>query len=143
MNTLILYLDAIQGEQTIEKDGIAFSDVCIVKCWIDGEDIDDLEIFKGSLLYFDELQKSQTISGNYLIFTCACGIAEDAGWTGVIVTHKTKTIEWEIEVGCKFYRYVFNKDNYCNEVAALRNSINASSLPLEPKNVIFPFGFHR
>lgn len=143
MNTLALYLDALENGRSMEKDGLVFSNASIVKSLVDGEDLDDLEIFHDSLIYFSELEESACAPGNYLIFTCACGVAEDGGWEGVAVNHNGDVIEWVIDVGSKVYRYVFNKRQYCDEIESLRTAISTDHLPLEPKQVIFPLNFHR
>lgn len=143
MSTLTLYLDVIENGRSMKKDGLVFSNVCVVRCWIDGMDLDDLEDFKDSLIYFNELEKSKNVSGNYLIFTCACGIAEDGGWEGVFVKHEENAIQWVIDIGRKIYRYTFDKNEYCDEIESLRNIINMTHLPLEPTQVIFPLNFSR
>lgn len=143
MDTLALYLDRFEDGRLLEKDGIVFSNVSIVKLLIDGEDLDDVYSFQNSLIYFNELRESTLNSGSYFIFTCACGVAEDGGWEGVIVTHSGEVVEWTIDVGSRVYRYVFNKQRYCDEIEALRMAINISNLPMEPRQVIFPLGFHR
>lgn len=141
MNSLTLFLDPIVEVKII--DGISFSNVGIIRCWIDGEALDDLVDFSGSLMYFEELEASKLASGRYLIFTCACGIAEDGGWDGVIVNHTADVVEWEIAAGSKTYFYEFDKNQYFDQIALLKKSINLSLLPMEPNNVIFPLHFHR
>ena len=143
MNKLALYLDVLEDGRSVEKDGLAFSNASIVKCWIDGKNLDDLENFQDSLIYFSELEESARAPGSYLIFTCACGIAEDGGWEGVAVKHNGDVIEWAIDTGSKAYRYLFNKTQYCDEIESLRDAISTAHLPLEPKQVIFPLNFHR
>jgi hypothetical protein len=143
MNTLILYLEQLTGEHTISKDGIHFHDVAIVKMMIDGSDFDEFSPFKDSLVFFDELEKSKESSGNYLIFTCACGIAEDGGWEGVQVTLQDSTVNWKIDVGEGIIEYTFARSEYDIEIKSVKDMLQKNSFPVEPTAVIFPENFQR
>lgn len=143
MNIMNLYIEKFDGSLSLEKDGIIFSNVSIVRIMIDGEYIDEIDDFSNSLIYFEEMKNSRNGSGNYLIFTCACGIAEDGGWEGVVVNRFNRIVEWSISVGVNVYSYLFDEIQYDSEIIKIENSLRGISLPLEPVNVIFPLNFHR
>ena len=110
---------------------------------IDGEDIEELDGFEDALVVFEELRKSTESSGKYLIFTCACGVAEDGGWEGVDVSIDGDNVKWEFEVGDKFYRYIFDKNEYLAEVQSIITPIEKTDLQIEPRSVIYPENFVR
>ncbi len=142
MNTIILYVEQYAGSDTLKKDGITFKNVKVIKLLIDGEDIEVDNNFKDSLIYFSELKASCKISGKYLIFTCACGNAIDGGWEGVNVTVHDKTIEWEFEVGDSLYSFLFEKNDYVEEIESLEKFLSEDKhLVLEPEHVVFPDNF--
>ncbi|WP_313284462.1 hypothetical protein [Delftia tsuruhatensis] len=143
MNIMNLYIEKFDGSLSLEKDGIIFSNVSIVRIMIDGEYIDEIDDFSNSLIYFEEMKNSRNGSGNYLIFTCACGIAEDGGWEGVVVNRFNRIVEWSISVGVNVYNYLFDEIQYDSEIIKIEKSLRGISLPLEPVNVIFPLNFHR
>lgn len=143
MNTLILYLDQLSDGKHQIKHGIHFCDVAIVKAAIDGEDIDENEYFKDSLIYFDELKKSKLGTGRYLIFTCACGIAEDGGWEGGKVEINDTIVCWKIEMWNETLQYFFDREQYEHEIDSMNEHLGRCGLPLEPLNVIFPENFSR
>ena len=143
MNTLILYLEQITGDHSISKEGIHFHNVALVKMIIDGDDINELFDFKDSLIVCSELEESKENSGNYLIFTCACGNAEDGGFDGVQVTLNETTVEWKIADGLRTLEYQFLRSEYDIEINSLKIMLQENSLPVEPTRVIFPIDFQR
>lgn len=143
MNTLTLYMDQIINGREVMKDGLHFTNVALIKMLIDGDDIDELEYFKDSLIYFDELEISKSCSGNYLIFTCACGVAEDGGWEGVRVNLDDTVVSWVIDVGAEILHYTFDREQYDSEIESVKAMLELNKFPLEPKAVVFPDSFHR
>ncbi len=143
MNHISLFLEEYKNNDKLYKDGLLFHDIIVIKLLIDGEAIEDNEYFDDALIYFNELKASTVYSGKYLIFTCACGVAEDGGWEGVNVEVEEHKIKWCMEVGGKIFRYVFNKSEYISEVKAIEISINNTNLILEPSAVVFPERFSR
>ena len=143
MNTLTLYLDQYTNGRRLDKHGLEFVDTSLIGALIDGEDIDKSKYFESALIYFSELEASKSSSGTYLIFTCACGIAEDGGWEGVVVSIEENIVSWEMDVGAEILRYSFDRKEYESEIESMRRSLNASDLPLEPTAVVFPENFHR
>jgi hypothetical protein len=143
MNTLSLYLEQVTGENSLEKDGIQFREVALIKMIIDGEYFDENEPFKDSLIFFDELEESAKKSGNYLIFTCACGIAEDGGWEGVRVTINDLNVVWELDAGMANLRYELARAEYESEIKSVKDMLEENLLPVAPVSVIFPENFRR
>jgi hypothetical protein len=144
MENIILYVEEYEGAKNLVKDGINFKDSQIIKILIDGYEIDNNNGFEDSLIYFDELEKSFEQSGNYLIFTCACGIADDGGWEGVLVKVSDSKITWTIEVGDSILNFSFDKEQYISEVLSVKKHLESNSLlTLEPCSVTFPEHFSR
>jgi hypothetical protein len=143
MNLLNLCVEQISDGRQVFRDGICFSNVLLVGMFIDGQNIEEREVFRDSLVYFDELERSVESSGNYLIFTCACGVAEDGGWEGVKVEVTESTVSWELEAGAEVLRFTFERKAYVSEIESVRKVLQSSSLPLEPGAVVFPEDFKR
>ncbi|UOD30670.1 hypothetical protein INH39_02665 [Massilia violaceinigra] len=140
MNTLRLELENVVGRQLI-RGGIVFEDIAIVRVFVDEEDLLEAVDFDGALVCFDELKQSMSGSGNYLIFTCACGIAEDGGWEGVAVEMTETTVSWHLEAGSRALNYCFDLTGYVASLEALGRTLATNALPLEPGQVVFPDSF--
>jgi len=67
------------------------------------------------------------------LFTCACGVADDGGWTTIKVTHSEAIIQWDF-LRDKPYCFKFSKENYLKEV----QFINKEDYTFIPKEIIFP-----
>jgi hypothetical protein len=144
MNSFTLVVHSYQGQDMLIMHEITFHDVNVIRLLIDGEDISSRDpLFEGSLVVFDELEKSRRASGCYLIFTCACGIAEDGGWEGVEVNVSDEFIYWDLAVGNKRMKYVFDRSEYDSEIEAAKLYLSNSPYPIAPTDVIFPEHFHR
>lgn len=143
MNILNLWVDFIEDGRLFKKEGIYFEGVGIVKIEIDGEPLEENKLFQDALVYFDELEKSRLDTGNYLIFTCACGVAEDGGWEGVFVRVGEETVEWEMNAGGENIQYCFDRMQYQSEIDYVRSKIDAKKFPLAPGAVVFPEKFQR
>ncbi|WP_123784074.1 hypothetical protein [Corallococcus macrosporus] len=144
MNTLALHVEELTSGRQMKKEGILFSDVAVVKMFIDGEDVEASGCLGDDVLvYFDELEKSLSASGNYLIFTCVCGMAEDGGWEGVKVVLNEDVVTWEFEAGGRVLWFSFARDEYASEIKSARAMIGTTAFPLEPRKVGFPKGFQR
>jgi len=143
MNSFTLYLEEYKDDSELFKHGIHFKNSVFIKLLIDGEDIEQQSGFEDALVVFDELVKSMEASGKYLIFTCACGVAEDGGWEGVDVTINENDVKWEFEVGDKVYKYTFDKNEYLSEVQSIILPIEKTDLKVEPRSVVYPGNFIR
>lgn len=139
MNKLALPLKVIGTNEVKEIDSIPFSSCAFVQIEIDGQILLNQNEFSSTLLNFNEIQRSQQGSGKYLIFTCACGIADDAGWTKVDVTHLQDSIYWEFKYESDF-RFVFNAQQYKSAIESCEKAICAlpSEFCVEPRSVVFP-----
>lgn len=144
MNTLSLSVDSYEEDAPLLLQGIRFAGVSIVSALIDGDTLAEINPeLDGVLIVFDELQASTQASGRYLIFTCACGVAECGGWDGIDVTIKGAVIHWRGLVGVKWFEYSFSRDQYITEVNSARDALMGSSEPVIYERVIFPLGFRR
>ncbi|WP_419813118.1 hypothetical protein [Bacterioplanoides sp.] len=139
INSISLYVDEYSGSSTLLKDGVTFKDVYVIKILIDGYELDREEEFEDSLIYFEELKRSSLCDGKYLIFTCACGIADDGGWEGVSVKSEGDVVKWFLDVGDECKKFSFLKEEYCREIDSLKVFFESNKdLTLEPSVVVFP-----
>ncbi len=140
MHSLSLAIEITAPDSVKVIDGVEFTGCAFVRMTVDGVDLLNEPAFDGSAMYFAELQRSLTGSGQYLIFTCACGIAEDAGWTEVEVEHCQGKVRWAFEREfC--YAFEFDSKRYAMEIEKLRKHIQlvGDEIVLEPQRVVFPF----
>ena len=72
-------------------------------------------------------------TGEYLLLTCACGVAYDGGWATIKVTHSEAIVQWDF-LREKPYCFKFSKENYLKEIQI----INKKSYTFIPKEIIFP-----
>jgi hypothetical protein len=85
MNHIDFKLEVLRDSETFEYEGIIYSNCAFVKLIVDGIDlIKETEDRKGVVVW-NELKKTKDYSGDYLILTCVCGIADDAGFNLVTV----------------------------------------------------------
>lgn len=144
MNTIALYVDKYENGAAFSSHGLLFENVNVVRMLIDGVDIYEIDVgFEDALVFFEELSESARGIGRYLIFTCACGIAEDGGWEGVGVTAQDGYINWDFYVGGKQLKYSFRLDQYVSELQSVREILDLSHNPVAPEQVIFPLDFQR
>ena len=139
-NSFGLDVNIIDAECPLNIDGVPFSNVAMITLRIDGTQVLRAPDFSSALIHFPELMASCHSSGTYLIFTCACGIADDGGWEGVQVVHDEECIRWSFSVNATPYAYVFDARQYREAVEQVR--IRLETLPahvtLEPQHVVFP-----
>ncbi len=142
-NSIVIYIEEYRKGSELIKHGICFNNSLLIKILIDGESIDELDGFEDAFVVFEELLESTKSSGKYLIFTCACGIAEDGGWEGVIVIVDETEVTWEFELGDKNYQFKFGKKEYVSQVQSILIPLKETELQVEPASVIFPENFNR
>lgn len=129
--SLSLFKDA-----TFTKDGILFNNVSYIKLLVDGRDIFEDIKFRDSFIYFSELKKTMQGDGKYLIFTCACGVADDGGWDGIWVSYSNDIVQWrhsELDID-----WSFDINQYFSSILVLEKKIEGQNHRLEPRNVVFP-----
>ena len=104
---------------------------------IDGDDFLKQIDEEFNAVVFKALQKSTVHSGQYLIFTCWCGVADCGGWDYVKVTHESEKITWDFYYEQNFH-FEFPIDHYKAEIARIEFERGNRELTLEPNNVIEP-----
>lgn len=105
---------------------------------IDKDSFFNLEEEKPNTIVFEELEKSLRGNGEYLIFTCSCGIADCGGWDKLKVEHKTDIISWSFNFNDKEYYYEFSSELYQKEIKKIREEIDNFNIKLEPQFIIDP-----
>ncbi|AXY58810.1 hypothetical protein [Acinetobacter sp. WCHAc010052] len=139
MNNFRLELEFIPDHVAIEIEGITFTNCAFLKLLIDNQDLCSSQNFEAGLVVWDELKRSLKKSGRYLIFTCACGIADDGGWEGINIVHEKDRILWVFEHADKRYSFQFKYLEYLNEINKIELKLKEhSNVILEPRSVIFP-----
>ena len=74
MNQLKLELDILKGKDWVEYENITYSNCAFIRLVVDGVNlITNTEDRKGVVVW-DEIKKTVSHSGQYLILTCVCGI---------------------------------------------------------------------
>jgi len=137
MNDLEFKLEVLRDRETFEYEGIIYSDCAFVKLIVDGIDsIKETEDRKGVVVW-DELKKTKDNSGDYLILTCVCGIADDARFDLVTVDRGEKTVKWTFNDD-SYIVWEFDKADCDLKLSKLNSQIEKLIVKLEPTNVIFP-----
>lgn len=133
MNKLILSTRVISSELI---HGIQYRDSAILLLSIDGKSVYDYGDFTDCFPVLSELQRSLSTSGKFLFMTCACGVADDAGLSGVEVLHRGGSVSWQGD-GMSF---VFDFDQYRNEIGKCVSEVEKlpKHLTLEPISVVYP-----
>lgn len=138
MNIIQFQLETVENGQII-RDGIEFENISFIKPIIDGKSIFETEDFIDSFVVYDELVETLGDRTKYLIFTCACGVADDGGWNGVAVVKSSQTIIWKVKKYFDTIEYIFDLNNYRSELYKLKNEIESlKPTNLEPMYVTFP-----
>lgn len=132
MNTLRLGHRMLRSEII---DGIEFDGGIAIELYIDRSNVCTGPL-SSCLPVIEELKKSASSDGRFLILTCACGVADDAGLSGIEVTHASGCIRWSgdgIEAVFEAVEYRAEVDRCEAEIKVLRESH-----PLEPRAVVYP-----
>lgn len=140
MKINIINLGIQHIENPIKLDGIEFKHGILIELLLDSKDFRSIPGFEDSVIVFEELNASKISSGKYLIFTCACGAADDGGWEGVYVQHEKKVIIWEILIDSTIIKYAFNREQYITAINNLASMIREkyNRVDLIPNNFIYP-----
>ena len=133
MNRLKINVVTLKEDEYLRRDSIRFENCSYLQLFIDDEDIATYPDFEDILIVPTELYKSSLQSGEYLLFTCACGVADDGGWATIKVTHSEAIVQWDF-LRDKPYCFKFSKENYLKEVQV----INKEDYTFIPKEIIFP-----
>jgi hypothetical protein len=119
-----------------EYDGIVYSKCAFIKLMVDGVDQISETKDKGVVVW-DELKRTKNDSGDFLIFTCACGVADDGGFDLVTVDRGQEIVRWFFNDDTKIV-WEFTKVDYDLKLSKLNSQIERHTVNLEPRNVIFP-----
>lgn len=133
INDIKINIITLTSTDYVTFDNIEFNNCSYLQLLIDDIDVRSFNDFDDVSVVFSELYASTLNSGNFLIFTCACGIADDGGWDYVNVTHKENIIKWSF-FRERNYFFEFSKESYIKEI----NKIKAKNTILIPEQVIFP-----
>lgn len=100
--------------------------------YIDGTEFQRIILDNDSAAFFPNLVDSAKESGDYLILTCVCGVADCGGWEKISVVHKNNIILWTFLYDDKKYVFQFDKKNYENEIHKIQTRLNKEKLTLHP-----------
>ena len=134
INHIKVNIITLKSTDNVVIDNIKFNNCSYLQLLIDDIDIRSLDDFDNVLVVYPELYASTQNSGDYLIFTCACGIADDGGWDYVNVVHNDNTIKWSFLRGGKKYNFQFSRENYIKEI----DKIEPENITLIPEHIIYP-----
>lgn len=142
MNSMNLVLKKFIGNDTFCTDEINFKNCAVIHLIIDEQPYDTVLGLDGTLLVWEELRKTSQNhrNGMYLLFTCACGIAEDAGCEGVFVRYKDDLVSWLFKANDEYISWDFNLSDYLNQITKIQTEINVldKNIKIEPTEVIYP-----
>ena len=139
MNKLKLDLDILTGKDWVEYENITYSNCAFIRLIVDGNNLITQTKDRKGIIVWDELKKTTNESGRFLILTCLCGIADDAGFDLVDVERKENSVLWRFNDESN-WNWEFPKDEYDQEISRLEKEVNKLdiNIPLEPDTVIFP-----
>lgn len=92
---------------------------------------------KSNTTVFNELENSLNKNGDFLIFTCSCGIADCGGWEKVKVDHIDEKVIWTFKHNFDF-TFEFDLISYKSEIEKVRSEIVKNKIVLEPEFVLYP-----
>ena len=134
MNQIIIYPNEVKN---IVLEGINFPSNTFIEFIIDGEPFHELEAFEDGTVYWPELLASAKREGDFLLFTCVCGVAQDAGWELIKVSHTSSEIIWEFVRNGDQY-FVFEKQSYIKQIEHCAKLLNLTEFPLAIEHAAFP-----
>ncbi|MGB0882883.1 MAG: hypothetical protein ACPGSO_08005 [Vicingaceae bacterium] len=139
MNKLKLELDILKGKDWMEYENIMYSNCAFIRLVVDGVNLITKTEDRKGIIVWDEIKKTINDSGQYLILTCVCGIADDADFELVDVERMENSVTWKFSDESN-WNWEFPKEEYDAEIKRIEKEINEMDInfPLEPENVIFP-----
>lgn len=136
VNNIEFKLNILESDKCIIFEDILFSNCAFIQLFVDSKEFMAITD-RLALVVWKELKKSSLNSGNFLLLTCCCGIADDGGFDFVNVTHTDKIIEWKFTDDSNII-WKFDKSSYITQIDKLQNEIEFLRVPLAPIDVIFP-----
>lgn len=139
MNNLKLELDILRGEDWIEYENVIYSNCAFIRLIIDGRNLITETKDRKGVIVWEEIKKTINESGRFLILTCVCGVADDAGFDLVNVERKENSVSWQFNDESN-WNWEFLIEDYDQEIKRLEKEINELDINIliEPDNVIFP-----
>ncbi len=101
--------------------------------FIDGTEFRRIIIDNSNSAVFYNLADSLQDTGDYLIFTCVCGVADCGGWDKVHVVHANNKVKWTFNFNSKQYVFTFPIDNYKDEIYKIQQRIDLEKIILQPQ----------
>lgn len=140
MNQISLKITELTSDKFVLVDGVKISESILISLIIDGRCHRSLKYMDVSLVVFSELVRSLSGDGRYLIFTSACGVADEGGWEGVKVKFIEDRVDWNFHVEDAEYHFEFDLVKYEKEIRKYQKILATSKqkLELEPSQVFFP-----
>lgn len=137
MNDIEFKLETLKNKDTFEYEGIIYSNCAFIKLIVDKVDLIKATEDRKGIVVWDELKKTGDRSGDFLILTCVCGVADDAGFNLVTVDRGLRNIKWTFNDDTGII-WEFDKTDYDLKLSKLYSQINRLTVTLEPTNVTFP-----
>lgn len=138
VNEINIDVKCIDGNNSILLDNILFRNCVYVDVFIDGHNVRGNPDFSDMLVVYSELKKSVVNSGSFLIFTCACGVADDGGWKYVNVMHSDNYITWSFFTNNE-YKYIFDRETYIYHIKNIERKLNKFKKHiLIPQFIVYP-----
>ncbi|WP_224997088.1 hypothetical protein [Cesiribacter sp. SM1] len=137
MNRIHFELSVLERGETVEYENIIYSDCAFIKLHIDGIDLIKQTEDRKGVIVWDELKKTLLNSGDFLVLTCMCGVADDAGFEYITVQRNQNTVEWKFNDNTNI-EWTFDRNQYDQEIMGLSSKIDTLEVDLEPKYVVFP-----
>lgn len=125
-------------ELAIKEDAELSGNDFLLDLKIDGEEFLARIDIKDNVASLDELESSISGTGEYLIFTCSCGIADCGGRQKVLVTHDKEEVVWEFEYDDEYYVFEFDAQFYVGEIQRMLFEVNQQKITLYPKHIMYP-----
>ena len=137
MNDIDFKLEVLQHKETFEFENIIYSNCAFIKLIVDGIDLIKETSDRKGVIVWNELKKTQAKSGDFLILTRVCGIADDAGFKLVTVDRGEKVTKWTFNDDTGIV-WEFDNADYDLKLSKLNSEIDKMTVNLEPTNVVFP-----
>jgi hypothetical protein len=137
MNDIDFKLEILGDREIFEYENVIYSKCAFIKLIVDGIDLIKETQDRKGVIVWDELKKTEENSGEFLILTCVCGVADDAGFNLVTVDRRETTIKWTFNDDTDIV-WEFDKANYDLNLLTLKSQVEKLLVNLEPIRVVFP-----
>jgi len=100
--------------------------------------LDSVEFMESESVILEELLRSTKGGGEFLIFTCTCGIADCGGWEYVKVMHEENVVKWHFTRDEREYAFEFEALSYMGEIERMAFEIGRRNIKLSPAHWVAP-----